>query len=368
LLVALAAVAILAFPYISLGIAFPIGRWDFDAPVADLAVLAALPLAAAAWWQGPRIGLPGPAGWAVLLAAGLVGSGAGAESLHVLLRKPVFLYLAYGAGLSWIVARAMRRGELRAVFEGAVAVASVVSLASSVGRIAAGDALWWHGIAGLTNNHKTIAVALAPCLPLLLAWRAPRWLVGLTLAAIIASVARTAWITTAFSLCFFVAWRGRTLASRPRLLAAGLGAALVAFTYGTLLLGSLSQLDALRSRHSLDRRAEVLFLADPLFGAGPGANTRFEASTFPDFRVNGVDAHGVFQKVGSEYGLIGMAGYLAFVASMALRLLARHRQGDGGWPAFLALHVNLLLSTETFSQTHWAVLAVVWGDSWRERA
>ena len=66
LLVALAAVAILAFPYISLGIAFPIGRWDFDAPVADLAVLAALPLAAAAWWQGPRIGLPGPAGWAVL--------------------------------------------------------------------------------------------------------------------------------------------------------------------------------------------------------------------------------------------------------------------------------------------------------------
>ena len=369
ILAALAAIAILAFPYISLGMAVPLGPWDFDAPVADLAVLVALPLVAVAWWRGPRIGLPGPVGWSLLISAGILGALGHdrAGSLHFLLRKPIFLYLAYGVGLAWVVARAMRRGELRAAVLASVMLASVISLASSAGRIAAGDALWWRGIEGLTNNHKTLAVALAPCVPLLLAWRAPRWLVGLALAAIAASVSRTAWITTAFSLCFFVTWRGRTLASRPRVLAAGLAIALLAVTYGTLLGGSLAQLDALRSRHSLDRRAETLFVEAPVFGAGGGANTRYEAWTFPDYRVNGVDAHGVFQKVGSEFGLVGVAGYLAFVAAMAHRLLGRHRRGDGAWPAFLALHVNLLLSTETFSQTHWAVLAVVWGQSWRDR-
>lgn len=371
----LVAVVLLAWPYIALELAVPLGARTLNAPVADLAATTLL-----GWLllrRPPLAGfrLPGPVGYGVVLLAGLLALPAAldaSESLHTWLRKPVFLWLAYGGALAWVVARELPRETLRRLLLGACALAALVSVVTSVGRIAAGNALWFSGIAGLTNNHKTLAVALAPMPALLLGLRRSRLddvVIGGVLVALALSMSRTSWIACAAGLAFWITWRGRTLASRPGLVIGGVLVGALLAIYAPLVTGSHVQLDAARSRHSLDKRAWAMFAEHPIVGMGVGSNVRYEQQTFPDYRVNGVDAHGVVQKVGSELGLVGLAGYAAFVLAMATRLRARAIAGGldrGAWAAFVALHVNLLFSTETFSQTHWVPLGVIWGLSRRE--
>ncbi|MFT4976979.1 MAG: O-antigen ligase [Myxococcota bacterium] len=149
--------------------------------------------------------------------------------------------------------------------------------------------------------------------------------------------------------------------------AATLGVALA--YYAPLLLESRAMLDAARSRHSLNRRAVMMVQQHPLLGSGAGTHTVIEQSTFPDYRVNGVDAHGVVQKIGGELGLLGLIGYGWFTLSVAGALRRRFeadgRRLDGlsyGAAAMWGVSTaGLLLSTETFSQTWWAPLAVSWG-------
>ncbi len=374
---------LLVWPYIDLELAAPIGRWAFNAPLADLAALLLAPLGA---FSLLAVGLPPSArrplmlaasGYAVLLAAGLVGalvSNEAAAALHEWVRKPLFFGLVYGVGVAGWMLTTERTEAARRGLVVAVAVCTAVSLVTSAGRILAGDTLWFQDVQGLTNNHKTLAVALAPALPLLWGWpghvpdRLTKTVVALGALGLVASMSRTAWISAAVAASFFVMWRGRPLAALRGLVPALLVIGVLAATYGHRVTGSLAQKDALRSRHSLDKRAWSLWVESPLHGAGPGASVRAEVSTFPDYRVNGVDAHGVIQKVGSEYGVVGLSGLFATIGALGLALGRRHRVGEGLWPAFLALHVNLLFSTETFSQTHWAILALVLGLGFRARA
>lgn len=373
----LAAVVLLAWPYIGLAPEIRIGGSTIDAPVADLAAAALFPLAAWGGWRRP-VPLPGPVGYALVLLAGVLALANAldpAASAWFLVRKPLFLWLAYGVGLAWVVARGLPAGALRGLLLATVTLAAAISLVTSVGRIASGNALWFSAIGGLTNNHKTLAVALAPAVPLVLGLRRGRLddaVLALLLGALALSMSRTAWIAAAAGASFFVVWRGRTLASRRGLVLAIVVAGALAAIYGPLLARSNVQLDAARSRHSLDKRAGEMFAAHPLVGYGGGTNVVYEQQTFPDYRVNGVDAHGVVQKVGSEFGLLGLVGYAAFVGSMALRVRARAsgggRVGTGAWAAFVGAHANLLFSTETFSHTHWVPIAVIWGLSHREDA
>lgn len=379
--VGLLAVLLGAWPYIDLQLAAPIGGWAFNAPVADLAAMALAPIGALLLL---RAGCPAAArapllaallGYGMLLAAGLASGVLSPErsaALHEWVRKPLFFGLVYGVGLTGFVLAAGRDEAVRRLLLAAVALCTAISLATSVGRILAGDTLWFQAVSGLTNNHKTLAVALAPALPLLWGWRAEppgRWtrvVVAMGALALLFSMSRTAWISAVVAAAFFVQWRGRPLAAFRATVPVILVLGVLGATYGPLLTGSLAQLDALRSRHSLDKRSWALFSEAPLVGAGPGASVRVEVPTFPDYRVNGVDAHGVVQKVGAEYGLVGLAGMAAAVAALGSALRRRHTLGSGVWPAFLALHANLLLSTETFSQTHWAILALVVGGGLRE--
>lgn len=361
--------------------ALPIGAWDFNAPVADLAAMLLAPLgalvlalhgvpaAARSAWRTAAIG------YAVLLAVGLVSALLGADppaALHEWARKPLFFGLVYGVGLMGWLLLAGRHEAVRGLLLTAVAMCALISLASSAGRIVAGDTLWFQAVGGLTNNHKTLAVAMAPALPLLWGWsggppdRWTRTIVGLGALALLASMSRTAWISAAAASAFFILWRGRPLASRRATVPVVVLLGVLGATYGPALTGSLAQLDALRSRHSLDKRAWSLFVESPVVGASPGHSVRVEVSTFPDYRVNGVDAHGVVQKLGGEYGLLGLAGYATAVVALGMALRRRHQSGTGEWPGFVALHVNLLLSTETFSQTHWVILALVLGRGLRD--
>jgi hypothetical protein len=359
----LVAVAVLAFPYIALEVVLPLPGWVLNVPVADLAALVALPIVLL--WVRPLAPRPGIVGYALLVAAfafALRNAIDPKASLHFLARKPVFLYLAYGVGVATIVARAPGTAWLRRALLASVAVASAVLIASSVSRIAAGLGTWYASIAGLTNNHKTLAVAIAPTLPLL--WRFRRGRVddavlALAVAALALSMSRTSWIAAAAGMAYVVPLRGRPLADRRGLVAGvvALGALLAVF--GPVLARSPTQLDAARSRHSLDVRAWEMFTAHPLVGYGGGTNVQWEMQTYPHYRVNGVDAHGVVQKVASEAGLVGLAGFVLFVGAMAL--VVRGRTDAALWGAFVALHVNLLFSTETFSQTHWLPLGLIWG-------
>lgn len=360
---------LLAWPYIQLGVAIPLGGWQVDLPLADLAACALLPVAAWRLWR--RDWPAGAAGFAGLVAVGLVSALAAADrgpALHELARRPVFFGVAYGLGLAGFVAWTSGLPWVRRALTAAVALAAAVSLLTSVGRIAAGDALWFSAITGLTNNHKTLAVALAPALALVWGWEAPegerrvqRGVVLLGAVALLASASRTSWISAVVAAAFFVDVGGRALAERKGLIPALALAGLLAGSYAPVVTRSVTQIDALRSRHSIDVRSWNLFLQAPLVGASPGQSVRTELVKWPDYRVNGVDAHGVVQKVGAEYGLLGLAAFGAWVWALGRRVAARHRPGDGVWPAFVALHVNLVLSTETFTQTHWAILALTMG-------
>jgi len=378
-IVLLAIVAFLFFPYIGLEVRADLAGRVINIPAADLAVLLLLPFVALAWRRGNAVPLPGWPGWVLLVIAGLLAASdapdAGAAR-YTLFRKPVFLYLAWGGGFAWAVARTLRVEGWRLVVELSALAAAGLLLWSSVGRIEAGNSLWWTAIAGLTNNHKTLAVALAPLVPLILGL-APagdgraRAVLAVVLLALALSVSRTAWISAAFALGWFIHVRGRPLSDRRGLLALVVAGGALAALYAPLLTGSLAQLDAARSRHSLDKRAWSMFVEHPWTGMGAGSNTLVEVHTFPDYRVNGVDAHGVVQKVASEFGLLGLLGWGLAMGATAWTL--RAGASGGGrldralWVAFLTLHVNLLLSTETFSQTHWAVLGLVWGLAWRSR-
>lgn len=358
---------LLVFPYIDLGISLPIAGRRLDAPLADLLGAAGVAVFGLAVLRSRPV-LAGPVGYAVVILAGALGAlhaPAVGDSLYTLLRKPIFMYVAYGVVLATLVRRADSVvGPLRL----GAGVLAALSLYASADRILAGSALWPDAPLGLTNNHKTLAVAAAPLLALL--WGADRSRVGRGIAlalcgAILLSWSRTAWISLAAAMSFFLLWRGRPLAARRGVLAGVVALGLLGATYGPVLMKSAVQLDSMRSRHSLDKRAWTMTKLHPLVGMGPGSGVKIELVTFPDYRVNGVDAHGVVQKLASEHGLLGLGGYLLFFWGTARRVRAAHREGDGAWPAFVALHLNLLLSTETFSQTHWVPWALVWGAATR---
>lgn len=349
-----------------------------NAPVTDLAALGLLALALprAATWAGWR-SWPGLSGYAAFLAVALLSAATSFEaeaSVHAWWRRLVFPYVAYGIGVAtWSARPALRPWVERLILVGLGATAAL-SLVTSVGRVLAGDALWFAPLLGLTPNHKTLAVSLAGALPLVLQQRDGRRGVDavlvLILAAIGLSLSKTSWITTALALALFFP-RGRPLARRPLRTAPAVVLALAAAVYAPVLLNSKAMLDAARSRHSLNKRAVAMVAERPLLGIGPGTNVLVEQVTFPDYRVNGVDAHGVVQKVASETGLLGLGAYGAFFVGTGALLVRRWRSAGGryegaAWGAvatYATLHSNLLLSTESFSSTHWAPLALALGLS-----
>lgn len=372
-----AAIGVLAFPYIDLGLAADLGSWHADVPVADLAgaVLIAL-VGVALLLRRPTDlpALPGAAGYTLLLVASLLALPAAldpAASLHTLIRKPLFLWLAWGGALGWCATHLARDRFWHALVSASAGLCGAILLGSSVGRIASGSGLASAAVASLTANQKTLGVAIAPLLPLVLGLRrpVPRWaqaaaaLLGL---AVVLSASRTALVSVAVGLTFLLRFRGRRLAEVPGLVPALAMGGLVLALYAPLWTGSIVQLDALRSRHSLDVRSWAMFSAHPLFGMGAGTSTLYEMIEFPLYRVNGVDAHGAIQKVASEAGIVGLAGWLWATVTVGRRLLAdRSERGTMLWACFVALHVNLLTSTETFSQTHWVPLGLIWGLSRR---
>jgi len=380
----LLAIAMLTQSYIDLEVHIPVASRTLNIPVVDLCALLLLVLAIVPILRETRRGhapsLPGPKGYALFVAASLLSITMAMEpqaALYHMVRKPIFFYLAYGVAVSWWVARGTSPRVLGWLLLAWACSGSIISLASSIDRIQAGASLWHQGIEGLSSNHKAVTVALSGALPLLISIGRDKGLVSLlrlpvvllACAAIVASASKTAMITGVLGvgLC----WpRHRPISTRPKWVVGALVLGTVLAYYAPLLLESRAMMDAARSRHSLNERALEMFTRSPLVGSGSGMGVHYEQVTWPHYRVNGVDTHGVIQKVASETGLLGLCGYGLFVGSTGMVLIRRRREiGDDSSKAamgtWLTLHANLLLSTETLSPTHWFPLAVAWGIAHR---
>lgn len=376
---ALVAVAVLSQAFIDGTVSLPLPGWHLDAPVADLAGVALVALLPWWWRAAPsRPAPPAPLAAAAFAAVGLVAAltaapevtlQSPAASVHQLLRKPVFAYVAWGVALPLALAL-VPLDRVRRLLAVAIAATAIVSVTTSALRVVAGGALWWASLEGLTPNHKTLAVWMAPFVPWLWARRGDAWAKAAGVAVLVAlplSGSKAALITAAFGLAWAIHVGGRPLVARKALTAVGLAGAFAAALYAPLLVGSRAMQDAMRSRQSIDLRQWTMFAERPLLGQGPGSSVTWEMHEYPHYRINGVEAHGVLQKVAAELGLLGLGAWLAFTALLfvaATRTARRAGTTRGeawGWLGVVAaLHVNLVLSTEAFTMTHWIPLGVAW--------
>lgn len=373
---------------------------DLDVPIADLAgmLLAGLFGIVALVRVGPTdlfgASRPGPAGqdaspdapiafpaarWYALFLVACTASwwrnGFDPQSAHFLARKPLFDYVVYGGGVAGAVAALRRPERMHAISLVYVGLTSLLCIPVALNMLIHGWISAIDRVPGLINNHKVFAVAVSPYVPALFLWRkeatgrlrdATNVVLVLAIVAIVVSISRTAWIAVAFGLVGFAKFGGKRAIERPLAMAVVTGALFAAMTAIPFVTGAAYMTDAFDSRMSLNLRVVQMLQYSPWVGAGPGMSVRWLMVTAPHWRINGVDAHGAIQKVVSEFGVFGLVAYLGFVASVVIGAW-RGSFATGARPngytlgataLVLGLHVNLLLSTEYFSASHWMPLAV----------
>ena len=132
-------------PYISMVFALKLPFWHLDAPVADLFGVLLL-LFSPVWLRLPprsRIPTLAPVWYggfllAVVLSAvtyhGSYTDYSTVTAMKWTLRKPIFLYLAYGLALPLAISRCPKRLIMRVLYA-AIMTAAVLSIVTSVGRI-----------------------------------------------------------------------------------------------------------------------------------------------------------------------------------------------------------------------------------------
>ena len=329
----------------------------------------------------PWLGFPHAFWWGAFLVAltlSLVHSPYLRHSAWWILRKPTFVYLTYGVGLAGVVAWLERPRWV-------VMMVQLTCLLGSVLMLRYGLPMWLEGhateparVPGLINNHKAIAVALAPLWVFLLRlwWDKRQYWQGFILlfvtTALLLSLSKTAFVAMGLGLALmYRGWPtgGRGLVTRP-----GLVVGVLALLTGLMLalpwlVGDRSMVNAFDARQSLNLRSWLMFREHPLLGWGPNMSVWYELDMAPHWRINGVEAHGVFQKVMAEAGLVGLCTWGGFAVWM-LRSTWRQLSPGEAEPSpsgpmreaaallILCLYVSLLLSTEMFTVAHWAPLGM----------
>lgn len=357
--------------FIDLEVHIPTPLKSFNIPISDALMCLLLPfvLIRKDWRTLLR---PELLGFVIIILALLLGtlfSLQPAESLYTWFRKPVFMGVAYGVGLTWALKnRCPKPWFSRIILIWQVLVGGILIL-NGLSRFATGDGLWWQAISGLTPNHKALAVSLSSILPLL--WVNPKphimalksaqkerlfWAIqGLVILALIISFSKTAWLIMAFSVGWFLP-KNKPISQRPiRIALLGLLAMCIMINL-PYWLDSRVMMDALRSRHSINLRVMEMFFAHPLTGMGTATNLHYEMVTFPHYRINGVDAHGSLQKLASEGGIFALLGFGVFFWGGRKERLQNNPQV---MVAYWSLFLSSLLSTEILHSTWWIPYALV---------
>ncbi len=229
------------------------------------------------------------------------------------------------------------------------------------------------GVYPIGMNHNVLAEWLVVAAPFALAlgrWthltKVRRWsqvAAVLCLAVALLTFARSAWIVVFVQLLVagVTVWRARL----AKLWAwfTRLGWVIVAPFAGYMAWFSLRAEVATSTdaRAMLTGIAWRAFLAHPLVGVGAGQFTNQVAGTW-GYRLlfgGAMDAHGVFQKLLAETGLVGTVAYLlvaAVIAHLAWHTIARigwrHRIGQG--LVFAAIGVLGAWTYQLFNTTYWS--------------
>lgn len=335
----------------------------------------------------PWLALPHPVWWGAFLLAltlSLLHSPYLRHSAWWILRKPLFVYLTYGVGLAGVVAWLDRPRWV-------VAIVQLTCLGGAALMVGFGLPMWLEGhptepatVPGLINNHKAIAVALAPLWVFLLSiWRRQGG-VGSALillfitGALLLSLSKTAFVAMGLGMVLlYRGWPtgGRGLMYRPLWLLVVLGVLVVGMVALPFVLGDGSMVNAFNARQSLNLRSWLMFQEHPILGWGPNMSVWYELDKAPHWRINGVEAHGVFQKVMAEAGLVGLLtwgtfAYLMlrstwriFTSMQVTTVLVPEEAGiqEAATLLILCLYASLLLSTEMFTVAHWAPLGLALG-------
>jgi hypothetical protein len=230
-------------------------------------------------------------------------------------------------------------------------------------------------VPGLAENYKALAVAMAPWLAFLWAVRerlppsGRRVAIAVVVAgagALLAALSKSALLVAAFGFVVALAFRGgvhsgRALAIVVAVLLAAAGLAALTEVWSPAWLGDGYLARALADRRAIDLRQWRMLAEHPWVGSGAGSSI---AIASPDAsNIDGVDAHGIVQKLAGETGALGLFAYSAYVAAL-IGASWRAASDPARIPALvlvLALHLNLAWSTETWSPSHWAPLAIALG-------
>lgn len=333
-----------------------------------------------AWKRLPFIG-----SYSALIFAHLLSalSSAKPDTLNVIkytLRPVLFSYVAFAA-LPTVLLR--RWQDVRRAYGLFVIGASLFALQGFVSLFV--DEQWTTislhrarplsilGYYPIGSNHNVLAewlVVAAPFALALAAWTHHRrlrpWLMaasGLCLAIALLTFARSAWIAVILQLVlvFATVWK-RHLRM--------VGAWFVRFAWiivvpfmGYMVWFSLSPqvASSTSARATLTGIALQWFRSNPIVGAGAGTFTSRVGDTWAYHLLFGapLDAHGIFQKLMAETGLIGLAAYVLVsvtIAQLVWKVTKRigwaHRTGEG--LMFAAVGVLGAWVYQIFNTTYWS--------------
>ncbi len=363
---------------------------SIDVPLADLAAFVGM-VSVGTWvvrhqaWKDVWRRLPFARSYLALVAAHLASalSSARPDPVGVLkfaLRPVAFSYLAFVAMPVLLLRRwqDVRRSYGLFVFvAGLFALQGLFSLFVDAGfsilSLQRARPLPVFGAYPIGMNHNVLAEWLVVAAPFALAlgsWthqaRVRRWcwaVAGLCLAVALLTFARSAWIVVCLQVLVASATVWRSRLAKAWAWFARLGWALLLPLAGYMAWFSLRAEVATSTdaRAMLTGIAWRAFLDHPLVGIGAGTFTGQVWETW-GYRLlfgGAMDAHGVFQKVLAETGLVGTAAYLlvsATVFSLVWQAVRRigwgHRIGRG--LAYAALGVLGAWTYQLFNTTYWS--------------
>lgn len=223
------------------------------------------------------------------------------------------------------------------------------------------------------SNHNVLAewlVVAAPFALALAAWTHDRrlrpWLMvasGICVAMAMLTFARSAWIAVIVQLvlAFATVWRRHLRIVGDWFIRFAWVIILPFVGYMAWFSLSPQVASSTDARATLTGIAWQTFLMHPLVGAGAGTFTARVGDTWAYRLLFGapLDAHGVFQKLLAETGMIGVAAYILVtvtIAQLGWKIMKRigwvHRVGEG--LMFAAIGVTGAWVYQIFNTTYWS--------------
>lgn len=198
------------------------------------------------------------------------------------------------------------------------------------------------GIYPIGYNQKQISELLVSAVLLVLAlkyWFVSRWSRGiiyglyiLFMIVLLGSFSRAAWLIAFFQLIFFLVYYRREIFSSYKktiVVVTILCLLLIPLSYYMIALqGSSVGLSSNKHRFLLNNIAWQGFVNHPLIGSGSGDYFYLEEQSirYQATHAGPMDSHGIWQKIGSEMGALGLLTFLAFISFLGCYVYRKFKE------------------------------------------